>query len=451
MRRFSAFRLIFCTCLIAAPAAFPVSAQTASAQPAPSNPKTPKIWTLHAVLEQVSKDSPAIRAAQAGVNVAKAKVGQARAHEFGSVDLYAVRKHYNVPMLTQPIIAFPPPRSFGQAFSTEQLAYGIEASLPLDFSGQIAAEVDAARAASGASRFSARNVMLQTLNTSAAVYRNIQALEGKRQALQDQLKALRESRAAARTAVTAGLSTRLKLLRVESGVDEVRAGIAGVAGKIVSLKAELAALMGVQDWRGRITSLVKPPAPYSPASGAAPFLHAAEQAATAAGDKVSAARRNLFPKFFLQGRWNKNGTLGFHNDFYTSEIQFGVKLNLWAGGGQVSAIDAAQAGRIKAEEKLRGARLKLAAIRVSAQARWHAEALVWRANKAALKAAIEAAHRAQGEFKVGLISATELLQAEAALARARAAVVTTLARWWEADDALRYAEGLPPQAFFSES
>lgn len=113
MRRFSVFRHVICASLLAALAAFLVSAQTANAQPAPPYSESPQIlWTLHAVLERASKDSPAILAARADVDVTRAKVRQARSHWFGSVDLYAVRSRYNEPMLTQPITSFPPPPSF---------------------------------------------------------------------------------------------------------------------------------------------------------------------------------------------------------------------------------------------------------------------------------------------------------------------------------------------------
>lgn len=383
-------------------------------------------------------------AARAGIDEAKAHVGQARSHWFGTLDLYTISNHYNVPMLIQPITSFPPPSTFGQQFATDQLAYGIEAKLPLDFSLRIAAEVNAAHAVERATHWSARNIELQTLLAASAVYRNIQALEGKNAALREELKALQQAEATARGSLTAGLSTRLKLLRVQSGMANVRADLAGVDGKISALKAELASLMGLDSWVGQVTPLTLPPRRMPDSAGVAPFVRAAEQADTATGYKVSAAKRSLLPQFFIAARWNENGVQGFHNDFYTRDIQLGFKWNLWAGGGQVSAIDAAQAAHIQANEKVRGARLKLASIRASARARWQAESLAWKANQAGVAAAREAAKSAQSEFKAGLLTATSLLQAEAALSGARAAEVATVARWWEANDALRYAEGLPP-------
>ncbi len=415
--------------------ALPITAMAA----APHQP-----WPLQRVLQTVAENAPAILAARAGIIEAKAHVGQARSHWFGSVDLYAIDTHYNVPMLIEPITSFPPPKTFGKKFARNQLAYGIEAKLPLDFSLRIAAEVDAARAAERATRWNARNVELQTLLTASAVYRNLQALDGKRVALEEELKALRQAEATARGSLQAGLSTRLKLLRVQSGVEKVRAAIAGVNGKIASLKADLASLMGLDAWAGNVMPLTTPPASMPGGEGVAPFVQAAEQANAATGYKMSAAKRALLPQFFIAARFNQNGRHDFHDDFYTRAIQFGFKWNLWSGFGQMSAIDAAQAAHIQASEKARGARLKLTSIRASARARWHAESLAWEANRAEVAAAKEAAGSARGQFKAGLLTATSLLQAEAVLAGARAAETATLARWWEANDALRYAEGLPP-------
>ena len=423
--------------------AFPlVLPAMAGAQAVAASPPAP--WTLQQVLTEVAQHSPAILAARAGIDEARAHVGQARSHWFGSVDLYTVDTHYNMPMLIQPITSFPPPKTFGKQFARNQLAYGIEARLPLDFSLRIAAEVDAARAAERATRWNARNVELKTLLTASAVYRNIQALYGKRVALKEELRALRQAEAAARGSLQAGLSTRLKLLRVQSGVEKVRAQLAGVEGNLEALKAELASLMGRATWNGEVTPLTAPPPRMPGGKGVAPFVRAAEQADAATGYKVNAARRALWPQFFLAARLNENGRHDFQDDFYTRAIQFGFKWNLWSGFGQMSAIDAAQAAHIQANEKLRGARLRLAAIRASARARWHAEALAWEANQAGVAAAQRAAKSAQGQFKAGLLTATSLLQAEAALSGARAAETATLARWWEANDALRYAEGLPP-------
>ncbi|APZ43994.1 TolC family protein [Acidihalobacter ferrooxydans] len=431
-----------------APFALLLAAFAPSVWATQTNPAT---WTLARVLNQVAQRSPAVLAAHAGIDEAKSHVGQARAHWFGTVDLYTISNHYNVPMLIQPITAFPPPKTFGKQFANDQLAYGIEAKLPLDFSLRIAAEVDAASAAERASRWNARNVELQTLLTASAVYRNIQALHGKRSALEEELKALRKAEATARSSFKAGLSTRLKLLRVQSGVENVRAGLAGVDGQIASLKADLASLMGLNHWAGNVTPLTTPPAHIPAAVGVAPFVQAAEQADAATGYKVSAAKRALLPQFFIGARWNENGRNGFKDDFFTRDIQLGFKWNLWSGFGQVSSIDAAQAAHIQASEKARGAQLKLAAIRASARARWHAQALAWEANRAGVAAAREAADSAQGQFKAGLLAATSLLQAEAALSGSRAAETATLARWWEANDALRYAEGLPPMTLSAPS
>ena len=85
-------------------------------------------------------------------------------------------------------------------------------------------------------------------------------------------------------------------------------------------------------------------------------------------------------------------------------------------------------------------------MREGAVAAWQAQSKAYAATSASLAAADESAHIERDRFLVGLGSTTDLIDTEAALARARASVANALAGWWEADDALRYAYGEPPLA-----
>jgi outer membrane protein TolC len=124
----------------------------------------------------------------------------------------------------------------------------------------------------------------------------------------------------------------------------------------------------------------------------------------------------------------------------------GVRLNVWSGGAQRRALDAAHASEDEARQHLQRAQDTLHAAREGATARWEAQQSMYHAALSGLQVAEESEHIEKDRFRTGLGSATELIDAAAALARARASVANALAGWWQADDALRYAYGEPPLA-----
>ncbi|AOV18296.1 hypothetical protein BJI67_15590 [Acidihalobacter aeolianus] len=172
--------------------------------------------SLSKVLQVIGAQSPQILAAQAEGQQAKDRVGQARAAWFGSVDVYALSQHYNDPRLTRPITY--PPNVANYPFASDQFGYGVNVSLPLDFSLKIAAEVDAARAGAQAARWNADDARLHALLNGAALYRDLQALDGRLAALGSQLTALTASVNVAKAGVRAGTFSKLKRLRVEAAL-----------------------------------------------------------------------------------------------------------------------------------------------------------------------------------------------------------------------------------------
>jgi len=400
---------------------------------------------LSEILYDIAGKSPDVLAALAEQRKAKARVGQARASWFGTADVYGLSQHYNDPRLLRPITS--PPNIANYPFASDQLSYGIEFNLPLDVSLRIAAEVDAARASAHAARWNADDARLRVLLNGATLYRDLQALNGRRMALNRQSDALVASVRVANAGVRAGTFSKLKRLRLEAALAEVRAVRAGVEGAIRKLRAQLAALMGKSRLGGAIAQLTSPPTQL-PASGgflSTPRVQAARSALRASQGKLSAARRSLLPQFFINGRWNENAIQqGYAHRIHTWQVGLGVKLNLWSGGGQVSAIDAASASETVARERLREARFALRAAREAASAQWQAGQQAYAAAQTGLDAALQSARIERGNFRAGLGSATDLLDAEAALAQARSALTSSLASWWQADATLRYAYGETP-------
>ncbi len=390
------------------------------------------VSSLSKVLNDIATQSPQVLAAQAEGQQAKARIGQARAAWFGSVDVYALSRHYNDPRLTRPITQ--PPNVANYPFGSDQLGYGMDVKLPLDFSRRIAAEVDAARARAHAARWSADDARLRALLNGATLYRELQALDGKRAALNRQYAALAASVKVAKAGVRAGTFSKLKRLRLEAALAEVRAARSGVEGNILKLRAQLAALMGQPRLDGAIAPLSTPPTTLPANRGlSTPGVQAARSALNVSQGMLASAQRSLLPQFFINGGWNQNAIQGFHDPVHTWQLTLGMKINLWSGGGQISAIDAAQSAEIAAGEKLRGARLALGAARDAAAAQWQTEQQTYAAAQAGLDAALQSARIERGNFRAGLSSATDLLDAEAALAQARAALTASLAGWWQAE------------------
>jgi outer membrane protein TolC len=240
----------------------------------------------------------------------------------------------------------------------------------------------------------------------------------------------------------------VNVLRVEAAVANTEAQLAGIDGQIQKLRAQLAALMGVDSFATPIVPVQQgpldlPPDPISPP----PSIQAATSNLQSTQDKLEAAKRAMYPQLALIGGWNRNAIQWDQEAESTWQLNIVVKLNLWAGGAQTSAIDAAQAASLESHYHLKAAEDNLRAASQGALAQWQAQKAVLAAAESGLRAAAESARIEQDRFKNGLGSATDLIDAEAALASARASVTSALAAWWQADDALRYAYGTAPAAF----
>ena len=425
--------LIVLTCLTGAAMAQPAGTPAAAAD------------DLGWVLQTIAARSPDVQAAQAAQRQTQAQVGQARAAWFGKLDAYALSQHFNDPRLVRPITQ--PPNVALYPFASNQFGYGVDFQLPIDVSRQIAAEVDAARSRARGAHWSAQDVRLRALLQGAALYRNLQALAGQRVALDQQLDALQASERVARAGLKLGNIARVNLLRVQAAVAEVQASIANAQGQEHRLRAQLAALMGVTNFSAPVEPPAAGPArfPADP-STVPPSLRAAQSAVLASQSKLAAAQRAQYPQLAVSGGWNHNAIQWDTRAVDTWQINFGLRLNLWSGGAQRSAVDATQAANNEASQRLRGARDSLRATREGAVAQWHAQDLVCRAARSGLRAAEEAARVERDRFRIGLGSATDLIDAEAALTRARASLAGALSGWWQADDALRYAYGEAPLA-----
>ncbi len=400
---------------------------------------------LRGVLQRIAAQSPAIQAAQASQRAAGAQERKARAAWFGKIDVYARSMHYNDPRLIRPITQ--PPNVALYPFARNQFGDGVQVQLPIDINGEILASVKAARANANRARWGAQDQRLLTLLDGAALYRNLQALSGQRQALEAQKSALDRSLAVARKSLRVGQIAKVSLLRVQAAAAAVQGQLAGVEGQQQHLRAQLAALMDLPDYTAAIELPADPPQNLPQGRFThAPLYAQAQSAVAAATAHEQAARRAQWPQLALVGSWDRNSIQFNRRAVNTWQVMLVLKVNLWSGGAQRAAIDSASALREVAGDRARQVRLNLAAAQAGATAAWNAQSKAYAAATAGLKAAMDSARIERDRFRLGLGSATDLIDAEAALAHARSALTNALAAWWEADDALRYAYGEPPRA-----
>jgi len=126
-----------------------------------------------------------------------------------------------------------------------------------------------------------------------------------------------------------------------------------------------------------------------------------------------------------------------------------VSWEFWDGGRRFANTDRVMANREVARQQYQRTLNRARAELQSARAAWHAASLQYQAATSGLKSARETERIQSDRFTSGRISAVDLIDAEAALARARADHISALANWWLADDQLHLALGKVPTAYNS--
>jgi outer membrane protein TolC len=396
------------------------------------------------VLVRIATQAPAVLAAQAEQRQAQAERRQAQAAWLGKVDAYARSVHYNDARLLQPITY--PPNVALYPFARNQFDYGVEASLPIDISGQILAQVHGAEANAERARYALDDQRLRLLLQGAGLYRGLQALAGAQSALQEQVRALTQSERVARKGLKIGQTARIAVLRIEAARAAAEASLAGVEGQQAKVRAELAALMNEPRFDAAIVPVTTAPNWPMTAGAPPPALLAAQFGARAARAKAQAAWRAQLPQLAIVGGWDHNAAQFDHYPIQTWQVMALLRINLWSGGGQRAAIASARASADAAAQRADEASRNFEAARASAHAAWLAQQRAYAAAQAGVNAADSSARIERDRFRVGLGSVTELIDTEAARAQAHATLASTLAGWWSADDALRYANGEPPAA-----
>ncbi|RMD60858.1 hypothetical protein D6833_09035, partial [Candidatus Parcubacteria bacterium] len=217
------------------------------------------------------------------------------------------------------------------------------------------------------------------------------------------------------------------------------------------LRARLASLLEQQSFTDLVTPPSQEPRLFStPADtiGNRPDVQAAEELEEAAHAAVKAAWAAYFPDFFASFSWLQNqGYNGSGANDATWQIAIQARLPLWTGGRRQAQLSEAKAQRRAAQYQQEAVKQSARAEVVAARGAWLAAQAQYRAAQSAVAAAEEVTRIQTDRFAEGRLSATDLVDAEATLADARSELVSSLVRWWKADDALRLAVGLAPAAY----
>ena len=412
-----------------------------------------KVVTLGEVLHQVELQASPLKAANAQIDIFKAKRNIVKSKFLGEINLFAHDVHFNDNRLTRPIS---PPIDFSNmTFDDNQYGYGVGVQLPLDLNGQIRNSFHALTHQTKAVTAEVANIRLSLLYTAAELYRSLEQLYGQRKALQEQQEALKGHIKIAITAVEVGRIAKVEELRLIAELKTVEGKLAGLDGAESGIRARLASLLDVASFTDSISLTTNLPQFMfltSDSISLRPDIIAVKEQEKAAHSGVKAAWGAYLPQIVAVADWQQNqGYNGMGTDDALWQVTIQAKLPLWNGGRRRAAISQAKAQRKAAKYQLQTQRDNALAEIISARGAWNAAKAQYEAAVSAIQASEEVTRIQTDRFDQGRLSATDLVDAEASLAFARSELTSSLARWWKADDSLRKAIGQPPFEYLDET
>ena len=409
---------------------------------------------LGVLLHEVEKRAPQLSAAVARSDASSAAVRIAKSQYLGHAEIFGQTTHFNNDRLINPI-AYPPILS-RSLFDQNTYGYGTAFTLPIDIDGRITAKVHAQEYLSQAAHETAAQTRLSLFAQTVTLYRGLQRLEGVKQAHLAHLKALQKHRKVSETSVKVGRIASVELLRIEAEIKSVEGLLAGLKGDETHLRAALGALLNQQTFTGAIVIPAHPPSAGNPTDippddmlDNRPDLKAANSFTQAEDENLKGAKREWLPALSLRAEAMRNH--GYNaNGANTWSIGAQLSWQLWDGGSRFANVDRARANREAARQQYQSTLNQARAELQSATAAWQAASLQYQAATSGVKSATETERIQSDRFSSGRISAVDLIDAEAALARARADHTTALVNWWLADDQLNLASGKAPTAYYSD-
>jgi outer membrane protein len=404
---------------------------------------------LGKLLHQVETNAPGLKAANANAKIYEATRREGLGVLFGRVDAFGQLQYFNDNRLTRPIS---PPIDFATLpFDTKQIGYGLSLSLPLDINGQLITHLNSLVHQERAAGHDAEQTRLTLLDQAAALYHGIESISGKIEALNKQAEAIQKQIKVTTVSVKIGRRAPVDLLRMESELSNVEGQLADANGTNTRLRAYLSALLNQQTFSDSVTPPVIQPAEIqnSPFEmNNRPDIQSIDEKLLAANSGVTSAWTSFLPNAVLQASWMENqGFNGKGKDAPFWQIGLTVDLPIWTGLTRIARVQEADARQEAALYQSSALKASAKAEIVSSIGDWNSSKAQFLAAQSSLKSAEEVERIQTEQFNQGRLSVTDYLDAEAKLAFASASYAAALAHWWQADDSLRLAQGLPPSAY----
>ena len=404
---------------------------------------------LGKLLHQVEVNAPALKAANANTKISEAVRREGLGILFGRVDAFGQLQYFNDNRLTRPIS---PPINFATLpYDSKQVGYGLSFSLPLDINGQLITHLNSLVHQERAAGHDAEQTRLTLLDQAAALYHGIESISGKITALNKQADAIQKQIKVTTVAVKVGRRAPVDMLRMESELSNVEGQIADANGTNTRLRAYLSALLNQQTFSDSVAPPAIQPAEIqnSPfVTNNRPDIQSANEKLLAANSGVTSAWTSFLPNAVVQASWMENqGFNGKGKDAPFWQIGLTVDLPIWTGLTRIARVQEADARHEAALEQSNALKAAANAQMISAIGDWNSSKAQFLAAQSSLKSAVEVERIQTEQFNQGRLSVTDYLDAEARLAVARASYAAALAHWWQADDSLRLAQGLPPSAY----
>jgi len=417
-------------------------------------PETALAQGLGSILHQVEQRSPQLLAASSKADASSAGIRVAKSQYWGHGELFGQTTHYNNDRMVNPI-SYPPVLT-RSLFDQNTYGVGVAYSLPVDIDGRITAGVNTQEHLSQAASASVKQTRLSLFGQTVVLYRGLQRLEGLRQAHMAHLKALQGHQRITAVSVRAGRAAAVEMLRIEAESKSVEGLLAGLTGDEARLRAILGALLNRGKFNDPVEKLGDAPLAdtaneqHEDALKNRPDLAVAERLTQAEDEKLKGAKREWLPSLSLRAETMRNQGFTANGENIWS-LSGQLTWQFWDGGRRFANSDRAQANRELARQQYQNTLNQAQAELQAARADWKAASLQFQATTAGLEAAGETERIQSDRFASGRISAVDLIDAEAALARARADHTSSLANWWLADDQLKLAQGRAPTAYTSGS
>ncbi|HGY92562.1 MAG TPA: TolC family protein [Planctomycetes bacterium] len=419
-------------------------AAAAAASPEPKTAEEVAPGSLGGVLSRIDSVASALAISRARAEGSRAAVEEALGLYWGELRAFVRDVHFNSRRLVNPLA---PPIQLGNLpFDSEQIGAGLEARIPIDLDGSIASTVRVQKEGEKVARRTVEAVRLQLFGAGAQLYRGVQALRADREALEEQGRSLDERIRVAREALAVGRLAKVELLRLQAERERVNGQIATLEGRIEGARARLAAAMRLDAYTEELDRVTEPP----PSPDSVPVNLAARPDIQAALHRFDQARARLDqveasyrPRLGIDSQVLFNAGYDVPGEV-TWQVATALDITLFDGGRRSARMRAVEADVKAARHALQDLYDRARAEVASARASWRAAKA---RNEAAVRAQAASAENARIQrerFNDGRLSAVDLVDAEADLARASAEVKTSLIDWWSAFDALRLAVGLPP-------